>query len=222
MDETDSVNSAYERFKYEIGYDYSLIFKNKLISNYSQFLYFKSKDKECYPSDLIQKLWNSHIIDTKGYINYCYRNFGKIVHYDPNEILDEKQKLTKINITLNHFKNSNLNIDSEIWNNELIKENKINNDSDSYQIGHSEHTSNNIKIYISTIDKGNYYVITNKKNTIYELLELLKNNNLIEKTNIELFRVMSNKKDCDKNLTLETNNIDNNSKLYIIKSLRGC
>lgn len=113
----NSIENAYHRIKNNLE-DKSDSFKNILIENYTYFLEIRSYNKNCSPSDLIDMLWHSHIIDTEGYINYCNSNFGQIIHHDPNDSLDQLARQTRLSTTIEYFKNNNKShlLDKNIWN----------------------------------------------------------------------------------------------------------
>lgn len=213
MCENDSVHLAYERIIVNIS-NKSIEFKNKLISNYSQFLYFRSKDKECSPSDVIDMLWHSHLLDTKGYVSYCYFNFGKIIHHDPNDSIDQEKRQIRLNNTLNHFKNANVKIDDEIWQNDIeIKEKFI-------SINPSNYSNNNIEFIMKILGGNSYRVMTDKRLSIDKfILSLIDNKILIDADNI---RVISGGNQLETNRTFEECNITNEQILHMLRRLRGC
>lgn len=55
------------------------------VTAYKQFLYLASvtKEKLRVPSDIVDKLWHSHILFTEDYEEYCHKNFGKFIHHKP-------------------------------------------------------------------------------------------------------------------------------------------
>lgn len=213
MSEINSVQLAYKRIIDNI-HNKSENFENKLLSNYLQFLYFRSKDKECSPSDLIDMLWHSHILDTKGYISYCYSHFGKIIHHDPNDSLDQEKRKIRLNNTLNHFKNAHIKIDDEIWQNDTeIKENNI-------SIKQSSNSDNNIVFIMNIVGINSYHVTTNKRLRLAEFVQSLINIKMFDTA--DNVRVTSGGKCLKTNHTFEECNITNKSILHLSKIPKGC
>lgn len=213
MSENDSVHLAYARILDNIS-DKSADFKNRLFANYLQFLFFRSKDKDCSPSDLIDMLWHSHILDTKGYITYCYHNFGKIVHHDPDDSLDQEKRQIRINNTLNYFKKSNMKIDEEIW--------KIIEKTPQYvKLSQSYYVENNINILVKEINGGVYNVDTDKRLTIEEFLQELVNSKTLVLTT-DMYTIIHDGKRLDRNIKFCNCHVTNGSVLHIVRRLKGC
>lgn len=113
-----SIELAYERIKINLN-DKSNEFKKLLIEGYKYFLQIRSYDKYCSPSDLIDMLWHSHILDTRNYAKYCKLQFGKFIHHNPNDSLDQQERLARVFRTIQYIKNNNKSIlllDRNIWN----------------------------------------------------------------------------------------------------------
>lgn len=112
-----SLEFAYERIKINLN-DKSDKFKNLLIEGYKYFLQIRSHDKYCSPSDLIDMLWHSHILDTLNYARYCRLNFGKFIHHNPNDSLDQQERMNRVFRTIQYIKNNHKSIllDKNIWN----------------------------------------------------------------------------------------------------------
>lgn len=213
MGENDSVHLAYERISDNVS-NKSIDFKNRLLANYLQFLFFRSKDKDCSPSDLIDMLWHSHILDTKGYISYCYHNFGKIVHHDPDNSLDQEKRQIRLNNTLNYFTKSNMKIDEEIW--------KTNEKPPQYiKLNQSFYAENNITITLKEHEGDTYNVDIDKRFTINELLQELTNNKTLSLT-VDSYKIICGGKQLDRDDTLDNCDVKNGSVLWILKRLKGC
>lgn len=117
-----SIESAYNRISLNFLHK-SEDFKKRLIQNYILFLQIRNYEKTCSPSDTVDELWHSHVLDTKGYNNYCMKEFGSFVHHDPNDSLDQCARLKRLERTVAYIKNYIRegktfveNVDNEIWN----------------------------------------------------------------------------------------------------------
>lgn len=112
-----SIELAYERIKINLN-DKSDEFRGLLIEGYKYFLQIRSHDKYCSPSDLVDMLWHSHILDTRGYSKYCKLHFGKFIHHNPNDSLNQEERINRVYRTIQYIKNNNKSIllDRNIWN----------------------------------------------------------------------------------------------------------
>jgi hypothetical protein len=64
-----------------VVFEYDRIMKIMFVKNCSKFN---------LPDD-IEKCWQAHILDTEFYSQYCMENFGKIIHYKPLKLIDNKK-----------------------------------------------------------------------------------------------------------------------------------
>lgn len=62
----------------------------------------RAENSDLSPSDDIDKLWHYHILDTKSYYTYCIEKYGKIIHHNPTDSLN--QKLRQIRLANTHVK----------------------------------------------------------------------------------------------------------------------
>jgi hypothetical protein len=81
--------------------NWTIEYCNKVIFEFERFLSIKISDNNVYPSNDINKLWESIILNTEFYINYCNQKFNKIIYFNQIENNDETTKKNKI---LNLFK----------------------------------------------------------------------------------------------------------------------
>lgn len=108
------LENAYQRIVNDLD-DQSEYFKQLLIENYNLFLEIRLENKNCSPSDVIDMLWHSHILDTKNYYNYCTNNFGYVIHHDPDDSVNQSERLERVMNTMRII-GKNYEINQEIWN----------------------------------------------------------------------------------------------------------
>ena len=83
-------------------YNWNPEYTAKVIFEYKRFLTLRVENSDLSPSDDIDKLWHYHILDTKSYYTYCIEKFGKIIHHNPADSLN--QKLRQIRLANTHVK----------------------------------------------------------------------------------------------------------------------
>ena len=97
--------------------NWSIDFCNKVIFEFERFISIRSNNPNTSPSDYIDKLWHSIILNTEFYIDYCLKKFGKIIHHNTFDSFDLNQRKIRIINTINIYKST---YDSfmypEIWN----------------------------------------------------------------------------------------------------------
>lgn len=71
---------------------------------YERFLELRSQNENLSPSDSIDMFWHVHILDTKSYYNYCLTKFGKIIHHNPVDSLDQEPRKIRFGLTLIKYK----------------------------------------------------------------------------------------------------------------------
>jgi len=81
-------------------YSWDASFAGKVVYEYKRFIYLKSLDSNCYPSDSIDQFWQLHILFTENYSRFCIENFGKFVHHIPDMSLDKKARKERIGRTI--------------------------------------------------------------------------------------------------------------------------
>ena len=97
---------------------WSLNFTTQVQFEYERFLELRNIDEKLSPSDLIDIFWHTHILDTKSYYDYCINKFGKIVHHNPSDSLNQEARKNRFCSTLNKYKEKfGSPIYFEIWNN---------------------------------------------------------------------------------------------------------
>ena len=82
---------------WNIDYTYEILYE------YEKFLELKNKNESLLPSPPIDILWQTHILNTKSYYNYCINKFGKIIHHNLSESLNYQNLKLKLKITLNEY-----------------------------------------------------------------------------------------------------------------------
>lgn len=101
---------------YDITFGTIYSFKEKLIDNYIKFLAIRNTDTTCSPSDKIDEMWHSHILDTTSYHYYCMTHFGKIVHHSPSDAKNQDKRKERLKRTIGLLKtNYGEEADPEIW-----------------------------------------------------------------------------------------------------------
>ncbi len=99
----------------EYGWEPS--FAGKVVYEYKRFMYLKSKDPNCSPSDHIDQFWHVHILYTESYARFCMENFGKFIHHNPDMSLDQKARKERIGRTIKLYMLTYPSITyPEIWN----------------------------------------------------------------------------------------------------------
>lgn len=191
--------------------NWSIHFCNKVIFEFERFIFIRANNSNTSPSDLIDKLWHSLILNTEFYIDYCLKKFGKIIHHNAFDSFDLNQRKIRIINTINIYKSTygsfmypeiwNCNFDLSIYDIEKLahlnilfpqinKENEI--QIPSYK--ENQPQPDYIKLYINyqNVEKAGSF---NKKiieykptliDTVDELKDLISNELKVEKNNIAL------------------------------------
>ncbi|MEL6193852.1 MAG: hypothetical protein AAFR66_17450, partial [Bacteroidota bacterium] len=66
----------------------------KAISEYQDFLcvsYFRKGKILVVPSEEVDEVWHTHIMDTRKYASDCEKAFGRLIHHSPYLGLDEEK-----------------------------------------------------------------------------------------------------------------------------------
>lgn len=97
--------------------------------------------------------WHTHILDTRSYYNYCANKFGKLVHHNPADSLNQEARKFRFGSTLIKYKEKFGNpINFEIWNrpnSDKANLDKANLDKTNLDKANSESLSN---INLSSMD----------------------------------------------------------------------
>lgn len=112
-------------------YKWTLEYTKIVIFEYERFLSLRKDSDKLSPSDDIDKVWHQHILNTKDYYNYCAIKFGKFVHHDPCDSLDQDSRKKRIENTLRYY----IVVFKEIPNKSVWKYDNIANLSDAINIG---------------------------------------------------------------------------------------
>lgn len=67
---------------------------------YERFLILRNENLNLSPSNDIDRFWHAHILNTKSYYLYCVYKFGKLVHHNPAESLDQYARDIRFKQTL--------------------------------------------------------------------------------------------------------------------------
>jgi len=81
-------------------YKWNTRFAGKVVYEYKRFMYLRSLDSDCSPSDSIDQFWKVHILYTENYNRFCIENFGKFIHHNSDESLDQEFKQKTIGRTI--------------------------------------------------------------------------------------------------------------------------
>jgi uncharacterized protein YeeX (DUF496 family) len=81
-------------------YKWNTSFAGKVVYEYKRFMYLRSIDSNCSPSDSIDQFWKVHILYTENYNSFCIENFGKFIHHNPDTSLDQESKQKTISKTI--------------------------------------------------------------------------------------------------------------------------
>ena len=68
--------------------DWSNEYCSKVIAEYERFIILRSNNFNIFPSDDIKDIWHFHILNTEMYSKFCLEKFGKMIHYNPMEMLN--------------------------------------------------------------------------------------------------------------------------------------
>lgn len=85
-------------------YKWTLDYTTKVTEEYYRFLILRSKNNKLSPPDDIDKVWHYHILSTEKYAPYCIKNFGTLVHHNPEDSFDQKERNVRLNNTLLAYK----------------------------------------------------------------------------------------------------------------------
>ena len=111
---------------------WTLDYTEDVFKEYQKFLYLRNINSNLSPSDDIDKFWHAHILNTKSYYDYCIKKFGKIIHHNPNDSLDEKaRKIRYYNTLIEYTKVFGELKNTKIWN--IDKEDENNNQKIEYK-----------------------------------------------------------------------------------------
>lgn len=229
---------AYERIKANLS-NKSENFKNSLITNYMLFLEIRNEHANCSPSDVIDMLWHSHILDTRDYYQYCDAHFGNIVHHNPNDNLNQDERLIRLTRTINHIEcliksNSHKlkSLNREIWNvnaccncqNSYYSED-LNKYSTCYQC--DAKSKQNMRecdgkptyqIFVRLLDGRTVVIDVCKEMSFYNVVKHLNDHNYATMNTRFIFAG----RQFDGNDTIGSKNICKESTLHAVVNLRGC
>lgn len=102
----------------------------KLMTEYERFMILRANFDNISPSDNIDKLWHFHILSTQKYAEYCINKFGRIIHHNPLDALDQKKRNERLQNTIMYYKKKFGEFKyPEIWNikPKIIVPDRINN-----------------------------------------------------------------------------------------------
>jgi len=94
-----SVNQKYKEISKELS-NREKVCNKKVVYEYKRFMYLRSIDSNCSPSDSIYQFWKVHILYTESYNSFCIENFGKFIHHNPDTSLDKESKQITISKTI--------------------------------------------------------------------------------------------------------------------------
>lgn len=125
--------------------NWSPLYTEQVQFEYERFLELRNIDDKLSPSDIIDKFWHTHILDTKLYYNYCVNKFFRIIHHDPNDSLNQQARKIRFCSTLIKYKEKyGLPIYNDIWKNTNFK--NINNiDDNNENDENNENNENDLK-----------------------------------------------------------------------------
>ena len=83
-------------------YGWNEDYTNQVIYEYDRFMLLRYENQNLSPSDDIDNLWHYHILDTYSYYTYCIKKFGKIIHHNPADSLNQEAR--KIRLANTHIK----------------------------------------------------------------------------------------------------------------------
>lgn len=95
---------------------WSIFYTTKVQLEYERFMQLKSVYSDLVPSDEIHLFWNTHMLCTKAYYEYCRTKLGKMIHHDPGDYLFMNSRDIAIQKTVYKYKETFGNfIYPEIW-----------------------------------------------------------------------------------------------------------
>lgn len=97
--------------------NWTIEYTKKVFVEYFRFLHLRNKNEKLSPSDPIDKFWHVHILDTKSYQTFCNEKFGKVIHHNPFDSLDQNARTIRLSNTINQYKQTfGSMLYPEIWN----------------------------------------------------------------------------------------------------------
>lgn len=199
---------------------------NQIEKEFERFIFLKSIDNECSPSDDIDILWHQILLDTEYYYNYCKKNFNQIIHHKPQNSLDQEARKLRLEKTAKLYKeiyneeqnpivwqkfNTNNNSTNILGNSELL--NEINNIK--------QEVSNDLKRYMIFIKpySGTFALYVTKNDTIdYIKSEISKKIDM----NKDIMRLVYSNITLENNYTLSYYNIYEHATLHALVKVKGC
>jgi hypothetical protein len=127
--------------------NWTIEYCNKVIFEFERFISIKINENNIYPSNDINKLWESIILNTEFYINYCNQKFNKIIYFNQIENGDETTKKHKILNLFKLYKNMYGEFKyPEVWNYTItLTPNDINIFMNSMNIHNQQNNENQIQ-----------------------------------------------------------------------------
>lgn len=84
-------------------YNWSDNYVDNVIFEYIRFLNLRNLDEKLSPSDDIDKVWHTHILNTKLYYEYCQTNFNKFIHHDLNDADDQQARKIRLDNSIKKY-----------------------------------------------------------------------------------------------------------------------
>ena len=157
-----------------INYNFSKKYSENLINEFDKFMFLKNKYINVSPSNNVDKVWHTYILNTKLYRDYCLKNFGKFIDHDPedanNQILREirfKNTLSKYfteygyRPSLNYWNNSQNKYCKIIYLFDKVSEDNIERKDLDFSFQNSNETLNKLPKINSGLKYDNYVFLNN-------------------------------------------------------------
>ena len=109
-----------------INYNFSKKYSENLINEFDKFMFLKNKYINVSPSNNVDKVWHTYILNTKLYRDYCLKNFGKFIDHDPEDANNQILREIRFKNTLSkYFTEYGYRPSLNYWNNSQNKYCKI-------------------------------------------------------------------------------------------------
>jgi hypothetical protein len=197
-----------------------------------RFLILKSLDEfdQFSPCDDVDALWHQIILNTRYYADYCHNQFHKMIHHDPENAEDQDARKLRLELTLeaycDRFGEEPV---GAIWNDQQeaeVEEEDVAEDEDvedhyavEYQPPPLPVSPFEIQVFIKTIEGPTYPIQISPVASIDELK--LRVQEVTGKA-VKDQRLIFAGKQLEDGRTLSYYNINRESTIHLVVTLRGC
>lgn len=98
---------------------WSETYMDLVIDEYKKFLSLRAINSNLSPSNDIDIIWHTHILNTKSYREYCNLKFKKVIDHDPSCSFDQKARSIRLQNTINEYAKVYGNPNKRVWENPM-------------------------------------------------------------------------------------------------------